>query len=156
MPGTIAMSNIDDAYRRFCRKRFPSPLKEQVADLEDRLGVTFPSDYRSYILEYNGGFFTEPDIVPPTKECLLDSLAFMSGIGASIPGAELGSDTNLFDDNDPLQILPIGYTLGNHLLFIVIDPTDELPESIGMKIAFRDKSFWLADNIEEFFGLLRQ
>ena len=60
----------------------------------------------------------------------------------------------MFDDNDPVRILPIGYTVMGNLLYMVVDPNDEMPGWIGLKLAFRDQSFWLADDINAFFALL--
>ncbi len=150
------MSTIEGVYREFCEKRFPLPREWQVAELERRIGVPLPADYRRFLLEFNGGFFREPQIVPPEDGCPLDRLTFMNGIGATHPVAELGSkdDLALFDDNDPPQILPIGYTIMGNLLFLITCSEDN--GQIGLKKAFSDQSFFLADGIEEFFGLLRK
>jgi hypothetical protein len=84
------MTTIEFAYRRFSRKRFPLPTEAQVRTLERRIKVAFPDDYRQFLLEYNGGYFTEPAIMPVSEGCPQDALAFLSGIGASHPEAELG------------------------------------------------------------------
>src|SRR5262249_8861394 len=150
------MNNIELAYRTFCKERFPLPSEKQVADLEQRLGMEFPSDYRRFILEYNGGIFEEPDIVPPNKDCPKDCLADMSGIGAKYPHAELASkaDLALFDNNNPPRILPIGYTLMGNLIFLGTHANSR--GRIGLKKASSADSFFLAPGIEEFFGLLRE
>jgi len=90
------------------------------------------------------------------EECPLDRLAFMSGIGATHSVAELASEADLalFDDNDPPQILPIGYTLMGNLIFLVTHPEDR--GCIALKKAFSDEVYPLAEGIEEFFGLLRE
>src|SRR5262249_30399636 len=152
----LHMKSIEVAYRAFCEERFPLPSEEQVADLEQRLGVLLPLDYRQYLLEYNGGFFTEPDIVSPVKDCPLDRLRHMYRIGATHPTAELASEADLalFDDNDPLEVLPIGYTLMGNLILLITHPEDR--GCIVMKKAFSDESFYLAGGIEEFFTLLRE
>ena len=150
------MGKIDTAYQSFCKKRFSLPSDSLVAELERKMGVVLPPDYRRFLLDYNGGYFTEPDIVPPSEDFPLDCLTFLSGIGASHRSAELGKGLppDLFDDNDPPQILPIGYTLMGNLLFLITHPEDN--GSIGLKKAHSDKSFFLANGIEEFFGLLRE
>lgn len=132
------------------------PTERQVADLEKKLGVPLPANYRRFVLEFNGGFFNEPEIVPRVEGCPVDGLTSLNGIGAKLQFAELGSDTCIFDDNEPVQVLPIGYTLMGNLLFTAIDPIDDLPGWIGLKIAWRDQSYWLADNIEDFFEMLRE
>jgi hypothetical protein len=82
--------------------------------------------------------------------------SFMNGIGATHPTAELASEEDLamFDDNEPPQILPIGYTFMGNLIFLVTHPEDR--GWIGLTRAFSDQSFFLAEGIEEFFGLLHE
>jgi hypothetical protein len=148
------MNEIDAAYRKFCRTRFPLPTERQVADLEQRISVSFPEDYRDFVLEYNGGFFNEPLIIPPDEDCPLVALRHMNGIGASHPVAELGSEADLaiFDDNDPPEILPVGYTTMGYLVLLIIHP-----ENRGwILLRTFDQSFFLGKGIEEFFGLLEE
>ncbi len=149
------MSRIENAYQQFCKKRFPLPSKKQVAKLERRIGIQLPSDYRQYLLEYNGGFFTEPRIAPPEEGCPLDRLTFLSGIGASTPSAEFASEANLalFDDNEPPQLIPIGYTMMGNLLYLITSAENN--GWIGMKKAFSDDCWFLAEGIADFFGLLQ-
>lgn len=149
-------ATIDYAYAAFCEERFPLPTEEQVAALERRMGVAFPADYRDFLIEYNGGLFTEPSIVPPDDDCPVDGLTFLNGIAATHPTAELATPAELgtFDDNDPPQIVPIGYTLMGNLIFLVTHPDDR--GWIGLKKAWSDQSFFLADGIEDFFGLLTE
>jgi hypothetical protein len=147
------MSTIDLAYSRFSKTCFPLPSERDVMDLEQRLGISLPEDYRDFLLRYNGGYFTEPVIEPPDLGTLRDRLTHLKGIGASHPTAELGRprDLALFDDNDPLEILPIGYTIMGGLIFLVAH-ADGFGE-IGLKAAF-GRSYPLATGIEEFFALL--
>ena len=148
------MTAIDTAYRQFCWERFALPNETLVTALERRIGANFPDDYRRFLLAYNGGYFTEPRIVPPSEECPLDRLTFMNGIGASHSTAELANadDLSLFDDNDPPQVVPIGYTLMGGLILLNMPPSVETGTVI-YKTAFGD-FYFLAENIEEFFGLL--
>jgi len=110
---------IQSVYDAFAVERFPLPSEEQVSDLESRLGIPLPLHYRKFILEFNGGFFREPKplIAPVHEELRWYELDGLWGIAAAHRHAELGNDTNLFDDNDPPLILPIGNTSGNHLLY---------------------------------------
>jgi hypothetical protein len=152
------MSAIEFAYRAFCKEQFPLPSENELLALERRLDVTLPPDYRNFLLEYNGGIFAEPDIVPPTPECPCDRLTDMNGVGATCPHAELASKASLalFDDNVPPQILPIGYTLMGNLIFLVTDANGDDWGHIGLTKAGSDDSFFLAEGIEEFFSLLRE
>ncbi len=149
------MSIIDDAYRRFCQERFPLPTEEQVAELERRIGCTLPADYRQFILNYNGGYFREPEIEPTVDACPVDLLTYLHGIGAAHPEAELATkyQMSIFEENDPPEIVPIGETpMGSLILLIVHE--DGYGE-ICFKEAFGD-FYFLADGIEEFFSLLRE
>jgi hypothetical protein len=116
------MNNIETAYRAFCRERFSLPSEEKISALEVQLGIRLPSNFRRFLLEYNGGIFTEPHIIPPDKDCPLDRLTFMNGIGAQLDAMEFASDADLalFDDNDSPQILPIGYTIMGNLLNLLV------------------------------------
>lgn len=149
------MFNIYRAYEKFVRIRFPLPTESQVADLERRAKVSFPDDYRRFILQYNGGFFNNPDVIPPDDECPSDRLDFLSGIAATHKCAELCSRSSLalFDDNDPPEVVPIGYTIMGNLLLMITHP--EGNGSIMLKKASEESYFHLADGIDEFFGLFR-
>jgi hypothetical protein len=150
------MTAIEDAYRRFSRVRFPLPTEEQLSDLERRIGIVFPDDYRRFLLEFNGGYFHDPTIAPVGEVCPQAFLAFLSGIGASHDESELGRsfDLSLFDDNDPPKIVPIGGTPIDGLIILDTAPGEGRGE-IYYKQPFGD-FYFLADNIEEFFGLLRE
>ena len=117
--------------------------------------MTFPEDYRRFVLEFNGGYFNKPEITPVGEECPQDVLAILHGIGASHWEAELGSDfyLALFDDNEPPLFVPIGST-GTGGLIVLITEAEGRGE-IFLKQAFGD-FYYLADGIEEFFGLLRE
>jgi len=149
------MNTIAKAYSRFATRRFPLPSEAQLDALERRIGVTFPEDFRHFILAFNGGYFKEPDITPVTEGCPLDGLTFLSGIGASHEESELGRPfyLSLFDDNDPPKIVPIGRTALGGLIILVTE--SEGRGSIVLKQAFGG-FFYLASGINEFFGLLRE
>jgi SMI1 / KNR4 family (SUKH-1) len=150
------MTTIENAYDRFSLKRFPLPDAAQLAELEKRIGVKFPEDYRRFVLEFNGGYFKCPEITPVGEGCPLETLEILFGIGASHEEAELGrpSRTALFDDNDPPKILPIGRT-GMAGLIILDTAPGEGQGAIFLKKAFGD-FYYLVDGIEAFLALLRE
>jgi hypothetical protein len=127
-----------------------------VRTLELRIKVEFPDDYRQFILDFNGGYFVEPDIESASEGCPQDALTFLSGIGAYHREAELGEPgiLTLFDDNDPPKILPIGDTIMGGLIILDTAPGDGRG-TIYLKQAFGD-FYYLADGIEEFFTLLHE
>lgn len=149
------MSSIEYAYARWARKRLPLPTEQQVAELESRLGVELPEDYRQYLLEFNGGVFEEPEILSPDKNCPRRGLEVMFGVESKLDGTRLGEPWQiaLFDDNDPLIALPIGDTAFGDLIILATGP-----ENRGV-IYFKQASggwFELAEGIEEFFANLRE
>jgi hypothetical protein len=148
------MDAIAQAYAAFCEEQFPLPSEEKVADLERRFGISFPPEYRRFLLEYNGGFFKTPLVQPPSEDCPNSYLDVMYGIGASHKSAELDEhQIALFDDNFPAQIVPIGYSATGHLYYILPHPDDN--GLIGLKPPSESKFFFLADSIDEFFALLK-
>lgn len=150
------MTSIKNAYDRFAVRRFPLPSEVQLAMLESHIGVRFPEDYRRFVLEFNGGYFHEPEITPVGEGCPVDTLEILFGIGASHEEAELGrpSRTALFDDNDPPKIIPIGRT-GMAGLIILDTAPGEGQGAIFLKKAFGD-FYYLTDGIEAFLALLRE
>src|SRR5690348_2246430 len=110
------MNAIKIAYQRFSKQRFPLPSEEQVEALEQRMDAPLPNTFRQYLLDYNGGYFAEPYILSPTEECPQDRLTVLYGLGADNLGNELGDAIDLFEENDPCQILPFGYTMMGNLL----------------------------------------
>jgi hypothetical protein len=150
------MKTIEKVYREFCRERFPLPTEQQVSELERRIKVSFPDDYRRFLLEYNGGYFSEPYIQPPNDAdpcCPQRVLNLLKGIGAPHNEAELGRpfDLRLFDDNDPPKVVPIGDTPGNSLVVLYTEP-----DCFGQILLKEPSGGWyfLAYGIEEFFQLL--
>ncbi len=150
------MTTIESAYSRYCTKRFPLPTEQQVLELEQRVDVRLPDKYRQFVLKYNGGYFNRPKITPVGDSCPLDALCNLCGIGASHWEAELAtpSDLALFDDNDPLQVLPIGHAEMGGLILLDTAP-GEGNGAIFLKKAFGDV-YWLTDELEAFFALLRE
>jgi hypothetical protein len=63
------MTTIEYAYNRFSTKRFPLPSETQLDELEQRIKVDFPDDYRRFVLDFNGGYFNEPEITPVGEGC---------------------------------------------------------------------------------------
>ncbi len=77
------MTTIENAYDRFSVERFPLASEAELAELERRVGVKFPEDYRRFVLDFNGGYFKCPEITPVGEGCPLETLEFLFGIGAS-------------------------------------------------------------------------
>jgi hypothetical protein len=145
---------IDYAYNQFATERFRLPDEEQVLALEQRIGVQLPTDFRDYVLRFNGGYFCEPEIQTDDEEAAGDALTCMFGIDSGDKLSELAEPgcLGIFEDNDPPIFIPIGYTsLGG---FIVMITEEENRGMILLKKANGGFHF-LAEGIEEFFALLR-
>lgn len=157
------MPTVKEVYARFCTTRFPLPKENEIELLEGRLEIRFPDRYREYLMSFNGGFFSNAEIVFPEPITIQwrdgeathkqNSLKQMFGFHSSHPYAEIGRETdiNLFDDNNPIQLLPIGRTGMGSLLLI-----DILEGHVGeILIKFpSDGAYPIADNIDEFFELI--
>lgn len=159
------MTNTELAYRSFCTERFPLPTDEQVGKFEDHLGVTLPGHFREYLLECNGGFFDDPEFggnAPDYELCPRDALNTLFAIQTEHKFAMVGKKSHilLFDDNDPVVILPIGNTPMNNLLLLSVDVSADEYGTIYLKridnsVLMLGEWFELADTMEEFFALLR-
>jgi hypothetical protein len=142
------------AYSQFATERFPLPSEEQVLALEKRIGLNLPADYRDYILNFNGGYFSEPEIETDDEESGGDGLHYMFGIDSGHECSELADSVTLsiFEEIGPM-FFPIGYTALGGFIVIVIEEADW--GTVYLKKAWGDFHY-LADDVEEFFGLLRE
>lgn len=147
--------SIDDVYSKYATRRNPLPSEADVAALEGKLATKFPHDYRDFLLKYNGGRFSDPKFKTTGRPRTEDRLTFLNGIRATHPSEELASagDLALFDDNDPTEILPIGYTIMGNLIFIILHPEDF--GAIGLKPASKTQSIFLGHSVQEFLQTIR-
>jgi len=147
--------SIANAYNQFCETRFPQISEQEIENLESEIGVELPSDYRDYLLEFNGGYFNEPLITPPDEDWPKSWLNAMYGILAPHDFAEIGqlSDILTFEDNipgAPPVVLTIGNTSKNYLILLDTSPEDN--GSIYLRTF--TETYQLAYGIEDFFELL--
>jgi hypothetical protein len=149
------MTIIDYAYARFAITRFPLPSETDVAELEERTKCRFPEGYREFVLQFNGGYFCDPEIEQVGEGFPRDSLRNLFGIRATHEEAELGLPrrTFLFDDNDPPKILPIGLTGTGGLIILDVAPGDGQGD-IFLKVPFGGFHY-LCESIEDFWALLK-
>ena len=75
------------------------------------------------------------------------------GVGAGL-GTRAGMSPDMFTDNDPLLILPIGYTLMGNLIYLRCGE-DNVPGSLGLKVAWKDVCHHLAAGIGLFLAMLK-
>lgn len=156
------MNSIKTAYDNYCELRFPATTENAISELESRLEISFPPHYRDYLLEWNGGYFENTSIVPPCTDDEDEEAYFpsatvegMFGIGASKAAedtayAELGRDhhIHLWDDNDPIVLLPIGDTSVG--AFITLWLGEDGFGEVALKTF--DEYFPIGETMEEFFS----
>jgi hypothetical protein len=130
---------------------FTLPSEVDLLAFEAGVGAKLPEQYRQFLLQHNGGYFQ--DVVVNFGGGLGDGLDYLSGIGASFPDAELGEDLDVFDDNDPLKILPIGYTQCGS--FLLLGVADDIRGQVWVQISEDEEFKLIADSFIEFFGGLK-
>ena len=144
---------IEEVYQSsYLRSRLPPASESQVAELENRLGISLPDSYRNFIIQYNGAFFQNLSIKSPDDN-YDDGLDAIWGLNSEKPSREIGSQNliSIFDDNeDPVIIFPIGYTNMGVLLLTFVDFEEERGQVYG-KYPSQDEFVFLGDNIESFF-----
>jgi hypothetical protein len=148
------MASIEAAYEKFCRVVFPPTTEQDIARLEQNADVAFPPEYREFLLNYNGGYFTRPRIEIPEDVPADEHLEYMNGIGAPHRHAELATpgDLAIFDDNQPPVVVPIGGTERGSLILLITHEEDYG----GILLRTFTTSYWLCRGIEEFFSLLQE
>ena len=147
------MTSIPAAYEKYCRVVFPPTTETDIARLETDVNVAFPSDYRRFLLDFNGGYFTHPRIETPAEVPTVEHLEYMNGISAPHRHAELATPGSLatFDNNDPPEIVPIGGTQRGSLILLI---THE--ENYGsIQLRTFTTSYWRSWGIDEYFSLLK-
>ncbi len=148
---------IGEAYEKYCETRFPPTNEIEVASFEEEIGAALPPHFRDYLLEYNGGYFNELVFIPADDGCPKCWLNAMYGFNAPHDFALFGKQADIWFCDDyvpsrPPELIPIGNTAMNHLILLDLDPA---PENYGMLyLRTFDESFWLAEDMDEFFELL--
>src|SRR5690606_14031044 len=114
-------------------------------------GVRLPDEYRRYLLSYNGGSFNMPIMNARDEQCPKNCLHLMFGMVDRPQACNLADSVNLnlFDDNYPAIILPIGDTPTGNLLILRTEPDEELGW-ILLKIQNSDDYFVLAKSLDDF------
>ncbi|HWL10594.1 MAG TPA: SMI1/KNR4 family protein [Planctomicrobium sp.] len=159
------MNAIEFAYAQFCEKRFlPLPEEKDLQNLEERLGCILPAHFREFVLQYNGGRFSDPYIdLPSIGSPMEDGLNVIYGFNASHKSYELGNSVrvSIFNDGDHVEVLPIGDTPVGNAILLDVDSRAETYGSIWFKATDDHRHYpgeWLivGETMEEFFGLLKE
>jgi hypothetical protein len=146
---------IDSIYERYCKERNPKVDDADLQALESQLNTELPPEFRKFIGKYNGGWFSDPVIVLNDVRLKQDRLTTLYGINDPVEACILGRPESiaLFDDNDPLQVLPIGYTIMGNLLYMLIGGDED--GNIGMKLAGCDEYIPIGEDINALFERIK-
>ncbi len=148
--------DIEFIYKSHVSTQFLIPSEKQVLELESRIGVKLPESLRRFILQHNGGFFKDLEFTIKIGNAQrAERLDFISGVNAQIPVAELGrhEDLEIFENNVPPRLLPIGYTAMGSMPLVSTQQDDS--GTIYLKFAHDERIFFLAENIFEFLEACR-
>jgi len=103
---------------------YPPLIKADIAELERKLGISFPFDYKNFLLAHNGGHPT-PDSFSIKGEAE-GSKSMIQGFF----GIQAGEYDNLFDTMQryhsrvPANFLPIAYDPGGNLICLSVAGED--------------------------------
>lgn len=151
------MMEIETAYTRFCRDRFPVPegRSDQIDDLEKVAGRKLPYEFSMYLRCFDGGYFSSPAIYSPDEERIVDGLDVLFGLGNSSGGDDLASESNIgrFDDNCPTDLLPIGFTICTNLLLLLL--REENFGQVWLKPKYSWDLVFCGETINDFFSNLQ-
>lgn len=145
-------------HSKVLKTRFPPARASAVDERLLELSVEIPRDFRCFLLKLNGGVFNGPRLNISGDSSPVDSLDYLAGISTGSEYHEIGRgalNPYLLDENDPIQLLPIGYTVMGNMIFMVVEPGGDDFGAIGLKVMFSNRSFFIASGIVEFVnGLL--
>jgi hypothetical protein len=138
----------------------------EIREAESHLRIRLPNDLKEYLIRQNGGFFRSLRILTPFDPVEGDRLESLFGINPKFSGKStydcdehdddlldwIGDPGNLmlFENNNPIVVLPIGRTLLGHL--VVIRYKDGSP--IGYEIKMARNPIGFAEIAEDFSGLM--
>jgi hypothetical protein len=109
---------IETIYQHI-KTQFPIPLESDITEFELKYQFTLPPSYKKFILNFNGGSFR--NVVVSFGNGKSDMLTYLHGINATFEDAELGEDLDLFTNNSPPSILPIGGTGFGTLILLDVE-----------------------------------
>jgi hypothetical protein len=97
------------------------PLDEsKVSELEEALGVSLPSDYREFLLRFNGGSPAPCDFVVPSHEEELFDIRTLFGVTRPIEVSNVEWNIREYRTECGAELIPIGRTGDNDILLLGI------------------------------------
>ncbi|WP_207689602.1 SMI1/KNR4 family protein [Desulfonema limicola] len=129
--------------------------EKEIIGLEQRLGIRFPSDYRYFLIENNGG-------TPETNEFDIPGLNCSSGITEFFSIDKIVSNKKILNDRLLTNAWPIAYAEGGNYLCLVIGKKagiyfwDHELESEDSQGASWDNMFFISANFTSFLTSMRK
>ena len=104
-------------------ERYPAvlPSEAQVQEFEQALGYSLPTDYRAFLLAYNGGITDVERVIPSIDVCICDLFGlYPGGPNERMQPLQLPASPELRElwGELPANLLPIGDTDGGDMLAI--------------------------------------
>ena len=133
------------------RERGPKISLQDIVDFEKEVQLELPSDYREFLLEYNGGTSYESDFIefPTPEHPHRDGISYIELAGLKYPYDERGIDIrymlNNYGDELPKNMIPVGASEGDYFL---ITPRE------GGKVYFWSKEFKHSNDADERSSIL--
>jgi hypothetical protein len=90
---------------------------EVITSLEKHIGKALPSDYKDFIVKYNGGYPQQPNSVIDNKNV---SVRYFFGLNVN-NNYDLGHILNLYKDVIPLNSIPIAEDNSGNLIVLSLD-----------------------------------
>jgi hypothetical protein len=98
--------------------------ESQVADLESRIGLPLPDDYRRFLLENNGGSPT-PDVIKVNGiQGSETDLGVFFGIDRSIESENIEWNLHVMSDRVGRPLMPIADDSGGNVFFLSLSGHD--------------------------------
>ncbi|WP_160161114.1 SMI1/KNR4 family protein [Actinomadura sp. K4S16] len=103
----------------FVSEGIPVSLRD-LDELERRLGVELPSDYRSFLLRRNGGRVHDNDLATPEGEEIGIAVVSFLSLGSE-GGDSMDEFLGVYSGRYPKELLPVAEAVGGNLILIRVE-----------------------------------
>jgi cell wall assembly regulator SMI1 len=128
--------------------------ESEIVDLERQIGDSLPSDYRAFLMRFNGGLL-EPDIVdvPGFAESPTD-VQVLFGVRRDIESSDISWNWNVYKNRIPHDFLPIASDSGGNLYCVKLAEPNK-GEILYMDFTGAPRSYRVAAAFTKFLDSLR-
>jgi hypothetical protein len=137
-------------------------LERGIQEIEERVGVKIPSDFRSYLAAYGRPFGTRPLLVCPSTESD-ETFDIMVFYGIRSDRFDILKEWISFDNRFPIKCIPIGHNIfGDSYLYDLSDSNEKVyiwlhEQEVNEKMEFMpyySNMILLANSFTEFLSRL--